>query len=306
MAPSGKQADDVSETAVCPSEISAVRSLLLERVAANPSLREAIDPTDLEDNITKADGMIRVFCRHHHRHHRQHSNTELSQKELSIVADRLLHTLRWRKEYGLAGGLRVHEFPMELFTQNKTLVYEDDDIIVAILIAGHDARITDHWSDLRIRFSLTCFSEKLIPAANAGKRIVVLNDARHISLLGLDVAMQREFARLIEDHFVPFFDVFASVGIPSFLAPAVKAFNRLFLPRDVARVLRTYTSTSVIEVFGNDVEKLPECFGGRLKMVNQIERIPKQPVDLREGDLKAWRLEEWEVEKVTSVLKSLD
>ena len=235
--------------------VSGVREHVLRNL--DPQL---VDERDVEHHVRERDTFIQMFCKHH-------ADSHNGSYDVEAIGNRMIETLVWRKSFGVAD-LKPSDLPLEIWTQNETFTYEDDEYFVLVYVLRNDARFCDRWSEMRLRSAVCIHNNRTLEAVYAGKQVVALCDVLEIGMTGIDLRMHTALTGILDKHFPCMFQVTGVLGVPAFLVPIANFFMRFTMPPGLKKVMRMYTVPSFRSVLREEV--LPERYGGRGRLVSLI------------------------------------
>lgn len=244
-------------------EVEKVRTRLLDLISQHDD--QLFDRQDLESHVKKGNGLIRMFCVHY-----RESRDDDEEYDIESISQKMLQTLKWRKESGLTS-MRAEDIPSEFW--NAYSMYEDDKVMILVFNMKKNINMGRRWADLCTKFIHYVHNRICLPAVDLGKRVIVISDARGISMSNVDLYGMEKGTKEGDQHFPCLLDKMGVYGIPWLVAPVVDAFIRLSLPPGMKKRFKVYNKTSILDAL--DPDHLPAIFGGTLEL---------QPLPLEKGE----------------------
>lgn len=263
--------------------VDQVRSSLLHLVTRDPDF---FDAADVDYHIRSRDGLIRMFCKHH-------SMLHDGEFDVAAITSRLAKTMKWRKSVDVNAS-SVGVFPLELWTSKLWSAYEDNKYVIILYRVKEEKRISARWSDLMKRFILHVHNKYSLEAKHAGRKVIIISDARNISVSSIDIKSHNQILRLLDKNFPCLADAVCVSGSP-LLTPAINLFAPFVLPPAVRKVFHVVTRDTITHLLPES--HVPAECGGKLIMQNLLTFCNTEAKSVRDhyGD---WGLEEWESNKV--------
>ena len=267
--------------------VADVRSRVQQMIAGQD--QQLFDEQDIQRHVSsrKQVGLINLFCSRYASQHR-------GSYDVDHISKRLVETLKWRRSMGISR-MQASDFPLEMWQQNPSFVYESDSQLIMIYIMRADARISDKWSELRGRLAYFIHEHWLLSATTSGKQVIVISDTSQNGLQ-TDVRLHAKITRNIDQHFPGCVSKGAIYGLPWFLTSIASFFLRFTMPPAMSQVVRVYGKDTLHQLFSSPA-LMPSMLGGSLVLKSAVSR-ERDHLRSLEKNHADWQLQEWEVKKV--------
>ena len=267
-----------------PQDISCVRELVLQLVSKDDP--HVYDQRDVDYSITNNDGLIRMFLRQWSETHDQ------TPADISQISHKIITTLKWRKSSGLLDKT-VNDFPLEIYQRNPVYLFESPDTLFMMYHSDNQQKVSEKFSHLCLMWTLWIHNTLSVPAAHAGKRVIMISDATNLSVRNMDFEGRRDTITLLDLHFPCLMDKTGVIGLPYLLVPVCNWFLRFMMTPSMRQRFRAYTAESLRQTLGPELT--PTRYGGQLVMQDLLTVKQWNPPCVMNKDIG---LEDWEIKKV--------
>lgn len=268
-------------SSVSPSLLVETRDQVFKQIQLHPDRVDPVDVSKLRNGSNLIERSVLEYLE-------DHVMTDGVSTTSVKIANQVMESLRWRKEYGV-NQIRATDLPAEFYRCNVFELVERPDGGHLIIVNIGNLKRLRHWSNLWIKF-IVYEMEKVAdkqfsdPDFFNKRKLRVLADSSDIGFAQMDLSFILTIVPIFLKHFPQGFETVWLYGLP-FFTRHMRGIALRSLPARVAKKVKFTDKGTIVHDMGSD--NVPVRYGGTcrfpLKEFSPAEASPLRDVGRKNG-----------------------